>query len=79
MCLCELEGVFKVDCKSDFMKGAVCQCAQGVGLILVSVLKKQMVGKQRQTDRIGFMELNHNHLTITSVYGTDTCNNALVY
>lgn len=35
VCFFELQGVFKADCKSDFMKGAVCQCAQGVGLILV--------------------------------------------
>lgn len=72
MCFYELEGVFKADCKSDFVKGAVCQCAQGVGLIMVCVLKKQMVGKQKQTDWNGFMELNHNHLTISSAYGTDS-------
>lgn len=53
MCFYELEGVFKADCKSDFVKGAVCQCAQGVGLIIVCVKKKKKkswVNRNRQTE-----------------------------
>lgn len=30
----EVRGVFKADRECDCVKGVVCQCAQGVGLIL---------------------------------------------
>lgn len=41
-CFAEVRGVFKADWERDCVKGVVCQCAQGVGLIL-ACLKKQEV------------------------------------